>query len=396
MVNNVQDWNKLIEGLPGAHVLQSYEWGQLKARYGWEPLPVVWLKEGPGWAMQRLPAEGLAGRTPAGSAPASVAAAALVLQRALPVRGLAARLRMLYAPKGPLLDWANEPLRRQVLADLHGLARRQGAFLIKIDPDVPLGSGIPGTPEAATDPLGQALLAELQARGWRFSNEQVQFRNTVRIDLQGDESELLARMKQKTRYNIRLAQRKGVTVRLGSREDLDLLYQMYAETSLRDGFVIREEGYYRAVWDSLMAAGLAEPLIAEVEGEAVDPAVAAVIVFRFGRTAWYQYGMSLDRHRERMPNYLLQWEAMLRAKAHGCQVYDLWGAPDEFNESDSMWGVFRFKEGLGGQVVRHIGAWDLPVNPLLYSLYAQALPRLLDVMRRRGRAQTRRRVEGAA
>jgi lipid II:glycine glycyltransferase (peptidoglycan interpeptide bridge formation enzyme) len=115
----------------------------------------------------------------------------------------------------------------------------------------------------------------------------------------------------------------------------------------------------------------------------------SVIPFRFAGRAWYLYGMSRDLHRERMPNYLLQWEALRRARTSGCNEYDLWGAPDRFDESDPLWGVYRFKEGLGGEVVRGLGAWDLPVQPLLYRLYTQTLPRLLDVMRKRGRAQTK-------
>ncbi len=104
-------------------------------------------------------------------------------------------------------------------------------------------------------------------------------------------------------------------------------------------------------------------------------AVAAVSMFYFAGQAIYLFGMSRDEHREKMPNYLLQWEAMRRAKALGCRIYNLWGAPDEFNESDGLWGVFRFKEGLGGYVLRTIGAWDFTPNPLLYKLYTEVLPR---------------------
>jgi lipid II:glycine glycyltransferase (peptidoglycan interpeptide bridge formation enzyme) len=93
--------------------------------------------------------------------------------------------------------------------------------------------------------------------------------------------------------------------------------------------------------------------------------------------------MSTAAHREKMPNALLQWQAICRAKAAGCTVYDLWGAPDEFSEEDPMWGVYRFKEGLGAQVVRTLGAWDYPVQPRIYRWYTQVLPRILAVMRRR-------------
>jgi lipid II:glycine glycyltransferase (peptidoglycan interpeptide bridge formation enzyme) len=161
---------------------------------------------------------------------------------------------------------------------------------------------------------------------------------------------------------------------------------MYAETSLRDGFTIRGEDYYHQVWSTFMAQDEPNcvPLIAEVGG---DP-VAAVMLFHFAGRAYYLHGMSRTVHREKMPNYLLQWKAMQIAKAAGCTVYDLWGAPEVFDESDSMWGVFRFKQGLGGEVLRTVGAYDLPLRPFYYRLYTQVLPRLLEFLRRRGKSRT--------
>jgi lipid II:glycine glycyltransferase (peptidoglycan interpeptide bridge formation enzyme) len=106
--------------------------------------------------------------------------------------------------------------------------------------------------------------------------------------------------------------------------------------------------------------------------------------------------MSRDLHRDKMPNHLLQWVAIRRSKAAGCEAYDLWGAPDEFIESDPLWGVYRFKEGLGGHPVRTLGAWDWPANPLLYRLFTRALPRMLDLLRRRGKARTRMGLEQSA
>jgi lipid II:glycine glycyltransferase (peptidoglycan interpeptide bridge formation enzyme) len=382
-------WNEKIAALPGAHLLQTEQWGQVKARYGWQPHYLLWD-------------ETHATLTHPQSQIANPLAAALVLQRTIPMGGFAARLSVMYVPKGPLLDWANQPLRQRVLADLRAFAKRRAAIFIKIDPDVLLGRGIPGSPDDIPDPVGQVVVADLSASGWRFSEEQIQFRNTVWIDLTPSEEKLLSQMKQKTRYNIRLAERKGVTVRVGAPADDGLLYRMYAETSLRDGFVIRDEAYYRAVWEAFRSTSshdfrpapcplppAIEPLIAEADGEPI----AAVVIFRFAGRAWYLYGMSREVHRDKMPNYLLQWEAMRRAKAAGCTLYDLWGAPDVFDEHDPMWGVFRFKEGLGGQVARTLGAWDLPTNRLFYPLYTQILPRILDVMRQRGRQQTRSRVQ---
>jgi lipid II:glycine glycyltransferase (peptidoglycan interpeptide bridge formation enzyme) len=355
-------WDALIERLPNTHVLQTWEWAQVKSKFGWQPHPTVWHdREG------------------------EVAAAAMVLERSIEALGSTVKLRVMYVPKGPLLrDWRDPDLRQQVLHDLRVMARSRGNIFVKIDPDVRLAEGTPGNLETDDLLAGKQVVEDLKGRGWRFSDDQIQFRNTVLVDLRPSEDTMLSNMKQKTRYNVRLAGRRGVTVRVGTQTDLDMLYRMYVETSLRDGFVIREEAYYKMVWQTFMEAGMAEPLIAEVEGEAV----AAVVIFRFAGEAWYLFGMSRPLHREKMPNHLLQWEAMRRAKAAGCQVYDLWGAPNVFDESDSLWGVYRFKEGFGGKVVRHIGAWDLPVRGVSYRLYTQVLPQVLNVMRRRGRART--------
>jgi len=371
-------WNSIIAKLPNPHFLQTYEWGQVKAKYGWEPIYVVWDKQG------NMQVEKDVIRLSSFVFPPS---AALILKRQILRNGFAARLSILYLPKGPLLDWTNEALRNRVLDDLQSFARKQGAIFLKMDPDVVLGTGIPNNQDDALDNGGQAVMSELKRRGWGYASDQIQFKNTVLIHLNPSEEEILGRMKQKTRYNIRLAERKGVSVRVGTKDDLPILYKMYAETSVRDGFVIRDEGYYQTVWNLFMNSSdpTCEPLIAQINGEAV----ASIFVFYFARRAYYVYGMSRDAHREKMPTYLLQWEAMRRAKAKGCSVYDLWGAPDVFNVSDSLWGVYRFKEGFGGKVIRTLGAWDFAPNPLWYKLYSEIIPRVLDVMRSRGKAKTR-------
>jgi peptidoglycan pentaglycine glycine transferase (the first glycine) len=374
-------WNSIIFHLPNPHFLQTFEWGQIKARYGWTPFYAVWFPDG-SFFITSQPAENQS-TTPI--------AACLLLKRAIPVRGFSARLSVLYAPRGPLLDWSNESLRKRVLDDLQSFAKKQGAIFLKIDPDAVLGTGISGAEDAVEESGGMAVRSELERRGWVYSSDQIQFRNTVMIDLQPTQEEMLARMKQKTRYNIRLAEKKGVSVRIGLLDDLPLLYKMYAETSVRDGFIIRDEGYYRTVWQTFMRTGsinyqpVVVPLIAEVNNEPV----AGLFLFMFTGRAYYVYGMSGEIHREKMPTYLLQWEAMKHAKAAGCTVYDLWGAPERFDESDSLWGVYRFKEGLGGRVVRTLGAWDYAPNKFWYKLYSEIIPRILDGMRSRGRSQTR-------
>jgi lipid II:glycine glycyltransferase (peptidoglycan interpeptide bridge formation enzyme) len=363
-------WDAAIARLPSPHLLQTWDWAQVKAAYGWSPMPVLWTR--------------------ALDCSLDYPAAAMVLKRQVLRRGFAARLCILYVPKGPLLDWGDEPLRTRVLDDLQALAKRERAIFLKFDPDIVVGRGAPGAPDAREERGGLAIRSELRTRGWVFANDQIQFRNTVLLDLTESEEVMLRRMKQKTRYNIRLAEKKGVTVRIGTSADVPALYKMYAETSARDGFVIRAESYYRTVWETFMkhtANGeepSAEPLIAEVQGEAV----AAILVFYFAGRAYYLYGMSRQAHREKMPNHLLQWEAIKRARSRGCRYYDLWGAPDEFVEKDPLWGVFQFKEGLGGEIVRTLGAWDYPSRPIWYKTYTGVIPKVLSLMRARGRRRT--------
>lgn len=375
------EWNALIAGLPGAHLLQTWQWAELKAAFGWRMVPLCW---------DRGDSRGSVG------ASGPVEAAAMVLQRPILSRGFAKRLSVMYVPRGPLLNWADPVVRDQILSDLEELARNRGALLVKIDPQALMGRGYSETDSASDDAVGMDLRVRLERKGWRFARDQVQFRNTVVLDLTPEEPELLERMKQKARYNVRLAERKGVTVRTGSEGDIPMLYRMYAQTSVRDGFVIRSEDYYRAAWSRFLgqyeshAQPSAEVLIAEVEGRPV----AAVLVYYFAQHAYYLYGMSVTEHREKMPNHLLQWEAIRRARRHGCKVYDLWGAPDEHDESDPMWGVYRFKEGLGGELARTVGAWDYPANPIWYEIYTRLVPRILDVMRARGRRRVRDALSG--
>ena len=337
---NPSQWNSALANLPTAHVLQTWEWGAFKSRHGWRPTRYLWL-------------ESEAGRP---------CAAASVLTRRLGRWPSA----VMYVPKGPAMNYGDIALLEQVLGRLENIARRERALFVKIDPDV-----------WADTAEGKAVVQALRRRGWRVSQEQIQFRNTMLLDLSRSPDELLAAMKPKWRYNVRLAARKGVTVRPGRLTDLPLLYTMYAETAARNEFVIRPEAYYRDVWGAFIKAGLAQPLVAEVEGEPV----AMVIIFRFASRAWYMYGASCAVHREKMPNHLLQWEAMQWAREQGCAVYDMWGAPDVLDESDPLWGVYRFKRGFGGEFVRHIGAWDFPVSRSGYWLYASVMPRLLAAKR---------------
>ena len=334
--------------LPTAHILQSWDWGEFKRETrGWQPTRLAFLDDGELKAM-----------------------ASVATRRVGP-------FNLMYVSKGPILDYGDSELVDAVISQLEALARAEGAIWLKIDPDVVAATGLPGGEDERVEERGKKFGDFLAAKGWRFSDTQVQFRNTITIDLRQSEDELLMAMSGNTRRKIRTAAKKGVTIRSAADEDLSTLYELYRITAERDGFLIRPFDYYRRAWQAFMQAGLAHALIAEYQGKPI----AQVILFHFGRRCWYFFGASKNEERQRMPNYMLQWEAIKWAKAQGYAVYDLWGAPDVFDESDGMWGVYQFKRGFRGRVVRHIGAWDYAPRPWLYGAYTKLAPRLLRFLR---------------
>ncbi len=375
-IDDRDTWNSTLALMPYAHVLQTWEWGEFKTTTtGWRPHRIAFMHKAQAVGMAQI----------------------LTRQKG--------PLRIMYVPKGPALDYTDTSLRQTIIEELKRYARERGAIFIKIDPDVVIGVGVPGAPNgpvelgepaetaAFDDPLGQQIAREWSEAGLVCSREQVQFRNSIVVDLRRSEDDLLAAMKQKTRYNVRLGPRRDLTVRFGTVDDLEVLYRLYAETARRDGFVIRPFSYYRQAWGDFMRAGLAQPILAEYRGRPV----AHVIIFGFARRAWYFYGASSDEERHRMPAYLLQWEAMRWAKSQGMAVYDFWGAPDNFeDQTDPLAGVFHFKQGFGGTVVRRIGAWDYPANPQLYGLYTRTMPAVLAIMRGLGRRRMQREEQSGA
>ncbi|MBN2257034.1 MAG: peptidoglycan bridge formation glycyltransferase FemA/FemB family protein [Anaerolineaceae bacterium] len=358
---DMDQWDESIKDLPGAHLLQTREWASIKAPIGWQPLPCIWIDDS-----------------------GVCQAACMILKRRIRIIPKVMEASILYAPKGPLVDWHDQELTTRILSDLKQIAHEEKSIFIKVDPDVTVATGLPGSEDEVVFSNAKDIQNNLQQLGWRYSRDQVQFRNTIIIDLAQSDNQILERMKQKTRYNIHLSERKGVVVRQGDLKDAPMLSKMYAETALRNGFAVRERRYFEHVWKDLFEAGMLQFLIAEYEQEPI----AGLVLFHFSRRAYYFYGMSSETHRETMPTYLLQWEAIKAARKLGCEIYDLWGAPDEFDQKDDLWGVYRFKNGLGGSVVRTIGAWDYPAKPGLYLFYTRVMPHILAIMRYRGRQQT--------
>lgn len=299
--------------------MQSQSWGVLKSRFGWDAIHVT-----------------------------NVLAGAQILFRRLPLG-----LKFAYIPKGPVGETCDDlwPL-------IDEECRRRKAVFLKVEPDV------------WEDPNDRSQ--PLPPPGYRLSPHAIQPKRTILVDLGGDEEDILARMKQKTRYNIRLAMKKGVKVHLS--DDISSFYKMMQITGDRGAFGVHTKTYYQCVFDLFSARGQCALLLAKFENQEL----AALMVFASGSRAWYLYGGSSNLHRNLMPSYFLQWEAMRWARQKGCTQYDLWGIPDETEEileanfrsrSDGLWGVYRNKRGFGGEVKRAVGPWDRVYNPALYTFY---------------------------
>ncbi len=318
-------WERAVAAAQG-NILQTPAWGQLKTKFGWS------------WDIVTV------------GNPQWPEAGALILYKPLPLHlGTLA-----YIPRGPVVDWANEGLAAHLFLAIEARIRQRRAWALWVEPE------LRDTPE------NRARLERLELRA---STHTVQPPRTILVDIGGSEEAILAAMKQKTRYNIRLAERKGVTVREGTLDEAATFYGLITETGSRDAFGIHSEAYYRQALALFQAKGNGALLLAEVEGEPV----AGLMVFALGATAWYFYGASSNRHREKMPPYALQWAAIRWAKAHDCTTYDLWGIPDadeaaleaQFEtRDDDLWGVYRFKRGFGGQVTRYVGLWEKSLHPL--------------------------------
>ena len=320
--SSLAEWKKFLAAHPEAHLLQTTEWGELKSAFGWEAVRII-----------------------AGDCGAQM------LFRKLPLG-----FTLGYMPKGPVISEQLSVIIEQFWAEVDEACCARRAIFLKVEADA-----------QADSPLrfGEGV-------GVRPSPQSIQPSHTLVVNLRGSEEEILARMKQKCRYNIRLAEKKGVAVRAW--EDVAAFHRMVLATGERDVFGVHSLEYYRRAYELFHKTGMCEVLVAEYDGRPL----AALMVFARGKRAWYFYGASTDESRNLMPTYLLQWEAMRWARARGYEEYDLWGVPDEDEATleanfetrhDGLWGVYRFKRGFGGELRWAAGALDRVYNLPLYRLY---------------------------
>jgi peptidoglycan pentaglycine glycine transferase (the first glycine) len=344
IVNSVHDgldeitWDRLVSQDPNGHLLQTWDWGELKGAFGWTPWRVAVEQDG------------------------VFAAGAQVLYRKL------GPLTMAYIPKGPVFCSEDSEVEQALWQAVHAHSRRMRSISLKVEP------------EWRDDEPGRH--AWLVRHGFGPSVRTIQPRRTVIVDLSDDEETILARMKVKWRYNIRLSERKGIQVREAGRDGMPLFYDLLRVTGERDRFGIHSQKYYERAYDLFSEHGRVRLLLA-YHG---DAPIAALMPFCFNGQAWYMYGASSNSDRALMPNHLLQWRAMQWARSQGCAQYDLWGISDAGPNAagDDLQGVQRFKEGFGGEIVRYVGAYDYVYLAPVYNV----MERLWERRRRGGLSAT--------
>lgn len=330
-------WDQIVTEHPNGHLLQSWGWGELKARSGWRPLRLAL------WNRQEL---------------RYVAAAQVLRRTAAHLPLLAGHLA--YLPRGPVLDWSNAELCEAFFSQLAMRLQSQGALTLRVEPNVEHDSV---NSMAALQCIEALHMQPVQA---------VQPLRTIMLDLTASEEQLLAQMKEKWRYNVRLGARKGVKVRVAKTvEDVRAWYSILQTTSERDQFGIHTLEYYLHFWDIFVSQNRARLFLAECEGQLL----AGIFVSLCARQAIYLYGASSNEQRQLMPNYVLQWEAMRWAKSQGAYSYDLWGIPPSDAGDEAMAGVYRFKGGWGGRIVQFLGGYEQVYRPITMQVARRFLPR---------------------
>ncbi|NPV90749.1 MAG: peptidoglycan bridge formation glycyltransferase FemA/FemB family protein [Firmicutes bacterium] len=326
-------YNDYVSKAPKGHILQSYEWGEVKATTGWEPIRLVVEDSG------------------------EIVAALSILKRRLP--GLS--YCIFYAPRGPVGDIRNRELMRFLFESTREVARKHKGIFLKIDPDVPV-----------ENERFKEFLLSLGFRSARSDEgfEGVQPRFVFRMDIHPSIKELFDNLAGKTRYNLRLAEKRGVVLRVATKADLPVFYEVLLETAKRDRFLVRNYSYFETMWDRLVEKGLGRIFLADYQGKVIAGTLALI----FGDKVWYLYGASSNEYRNVMPNYLLQWAMISWAKENGCTLYDFRGVPGNLTEDNPLYGLYRFKKGFGGVYTEFVGEYDLVYNGFFYWLWNWGVP----------------------
>jgi len=321
--DTLQEYEAFVQSHPKGNFAQSYLWGKQKPMWVWKAIAV---------------------RGEDGAIKGSLA----VMIRKMPF----VKQTLMYGCRGPVCDLDDRETFGQLLEGARALAKEYKSYVIKLDPDVNSSN---------------TAFAEMMRRfGFRSKEggkyfEAIQPRYVFRLDVEGKtEEEVEAGFHQKWRYNIRVAQKKGVEVKICGQEMIPAFADLMLTTGVRDGFVTRQPEYFAAMLENL--GEHCRLYMAFHEGQPI----AGTLAIHYGDKVWYLYGASSNEHRNLMPNYLLQWRMIQWSIETGCCVYDFRGVSGDVSEDNPLYGLYRFKKGFGGDFTEFVGEMDLVLNKPVY------------------------------
>lgn len=325
---SMEEYKKFLENHERCNFQQSPEWAKVKDN----------------WKNEVILAEDDKGK---------IIGSLSVLIRKMPIFG-----NIMYSSRGPVCDIHNLEVLKQLTDGAKELAKKYKAIVLKVEPDI-----------ESKDQVFRDLVTNL---GYKIKDDAKDFKDEIqpryvfRLDIKGKtEEEIMAGFKQKWRYNIRLATKKGVVIKEGTREDLKDFHKIMVETGSRDGFIVRSLEYFEKMYDELVPKNHMKLLMAYYE----DKPISGVIPIFYGNKTWYLYGASSNSHRNLMPNYLLQWEMIKMAIARHDDIYDFRGVSGVVDENHPQYGLYRFKQGFGATFTEFIGEIYIPFKPITYKLY---------------------------
>lgn len=330
------EWNAFVTEQPYFSLLQSWQWGEFKEKMGWKVYRIAVKNQN------------------------HITACAQLLVKPL----FGGFTSIAYVPRGPICDWLDQETTSCLLNELHRITRLHRSALLTIEPPIF---------------ASENKVKQIQQYGFRPSRYSNQPRSSIIVDISPSEDEILLRMRKKTRQYIHSAIREGITVRIGTQEDLPAFYNLMRSTGQREHFPTRSREYYEHEWQILSTSNQCILLMAYSN----DQLLAVRTAYCFGKHAAEFHAGSISQTSNLHPNYLLVWEAILWAKAQGSSTYDLWGIPDEIgrlhtegnelpvlDRTDGLWGVYRFKSGFSKNIVSYVGAYDYIYQPWLYVFIA--------------------------
>ena len=325
--NEKEAYKKFLESNDRCNFQQSLEWGKVKT--AWKNEVVLSMNKNN-----------------------EIVGAISVLIRKIPIFG-----NFMYVSRGPICDIHDEEILRDLTDGLKELAKRYKAFTLKWEPDIK-------SDDTEFKKIAKKLGFSLKEDAKDFS-EGIQPRYVFRLDLKGKtEDEIFAAFHQKTRYNIRLATKKGVVIKEGTREDLKDFHKIMEVTGKRDDFMIRPLSYFEKMYDELAPEHF-RLMMAYYE----DKPISGIVDIIYGNKIWYLYGASSNEHRNLMPNYLLQWNMIQYSIQHKKDMYDFRGVVGVVDESHPQYGLYRFKKGFNAEFTEFVGELYINYKPLRYKLY---------------------------